>query len=107
MERWLNTDNENFIAHVKLEDVYADLAGCVKKRFDTSNYQVQRSLSIGKKKKKIELKKLNGKITKKVIALRPNMYSYLADNTCVDKNEKTQRSVLSIEKLNLSTTKST
>ena len=35
------------IVHVKSEDIYADLAGDVKKRFGTSNYGVKRPLPIG------------------------------------------------------------
>ena len=31
------TDPDNFIVLVKFEDVYADLAGDIEKRFDTSN----------------------------------------------------------------------
>ena len=32
------TDFNSFIVHVKSEDVYADIAGVVEKKFDTSNY---------------------------------------------------------------------
>ena len=31
-------DKSNFIDHVKSEEIYAELAGDVKKKFDTSNY---------------------------------------------------------------------
>ena len=40
----------SFIVHVKSEDVYAGLAGDVAKRFDTSNYEVERPLPVGKEK---------------------------------------------------------
>ena len=44
-------DMDSFIFHLKLEDIYPDLDGGFKKRFDTSNYQVRRSPPIGKNKK--------------------------------------------------------
>ena len=37
-------DTNRFILHVKPEDVYANLAVDVDKRFTKSNYKVQRSL---------------------------------------------------------------
>ena len=45
------TATGSFIVRVKSEDIYADLAGGVKKRFDTSNYEAKRPLLIGKTKK--------------------------------------------------------
>ena len=33
---------DNFIVHIKSEDVYADLAGDIEKSFHTSNYEVDR-----------------------------------------------------------------
>ena len=35
-------DTNRFIANIKTEGVYADLAKGVKKRFDTSNYEAER-----------------------------------------------------------------
>ena len=51
---WMQTDS--FIAYIKTEDVYKDIADDVQKRVDTSNYEVQcnfidRPLPIRKKKK--------------------------------------------------------
>ena len=45
-------DTDSFIAHVKIEDIYKDIAGDIgkKKRFDTSNYDIDRTLPMGKKK---------------------------------------------------------
>ena len=43
-------DTNTFIVHVKSENIYADLAGDAKKRFDTFNYEVRRTLFIGKNK---------------------------------------------------------
>ena len=44
-------DTDSFIAHVKIEDIYKDIAGDIekKKRFDTSNYGIDRTLPMGKK----------------------------------------------------------
>ena len=46
-------DTGSFIIHIKTEDVYEDIADNVKKRFDTSNYEVNRPLPVGKNKKVI------------------------------------------------------
>lgn len=59
-------DTDSFIVHVKLEDVEEDLAEDVETRFNTSNYQVKRSLPIGKNNKVIWLMKeeLSSKVMK-------------------------------------------
>ena len=44
-------DTDSFIIYFKTEDVYVDIADDVEKRFDTSNYEVNRPLSTGKNKK--------------------------------------------------------
>ena len=48
-------DTDSFIFHVKTEDFYfyKDIAGDIEKRFDTSNYEVDRPLPKGKNKKVI------------------------------------------------------
>ena len=53
----------------------------LKKRLDTSNYEVDRPLSAGKNKKVIGLMKdeLGGRINTEFVALRPKTYSYLRD----------------------------
>lgn len=50
--------------HIKSEDVYDELAEDVKVRFDASNYQINRLLSIGKNKNVLSLTKheLGGEI---------------------------------------------
>ena len=45
-------DTDSFIMHIKTKDFYEDIANDVEKRFDTSNYEVNRSLPTGKNKKK-------------------------------------------------------
>ena len=44
-------DTDSFIMHIKTEDFYKDFEDDVEKRFDTSNYEVNRPLPIGKNKK--------------------------------------------------------
>ena len=44
-------DTDSFINHIKTEDVYEDIANDIEKRFDTSNYEINRPLPIGKKQK--------------------------------------------------------
>ena len=51
------TDTDSFIMHIKTEDFYKDIADDVEKRFDTSNYEVDRPLPTGKNKKVIGLMK--------------------------------------------------
>ena len=64
--------------NIKTEDFYRDIADDVEKKFDASNYEVNRPLPTGKKKKVIELIKyeLGGKIMTEFVALRPKTYSY-------------------------------
>lgn len=50
-------DTDNLMVHVKLEDVYADLAKDLQKRFDTSNYEIIRPLTVKKNKQVIGLMK--------------------------------------------------
>ena len=51
------TDTDSFIIHIKTEDFYKDIANDVEKRFDTSNYEVNRPLPAGKNKRVIGLMK--------------------------------------------------
>ena len=76
------TDTDSFIANIKTEDFYEDIANDVEKRFDTSNYEIDRPLPTGKNKKVIGLMKdeLGEKIMTKFIALRPRTYPYLMDD---------------------------
>ena len=48
-------DTDNFIIKIKTEDFYKDIADDVEKRFDASNYEVNRPLPTGKNKKVIRI----------------------------------------------------
>ena len=45
-------DTDSFIIHIETEDFYKDIAGDVKKIYDTSNYEADRPLPKKKKQKK-------------------------------------------------------
>ena len=88
-------DTNSFIINIKIEDFYEDIASDVEKRFDKSNYEVNRLLTKGKNKKVFGLMKdeLGGKIMTEFAALRPKTYSYLMDDDKSDKTLKEQRHV--------------
>ena len=83
-------DADSFIMSIKTNDFYKDIANDVEKRFDTSNYEVDRPLPTGKNKKVIGLMKdeLGGGITAEFAALRPKTYSYLTDDCTENKKAK-------------------
>ena len=83
-------DMDSFIMHIKTEDFYEDIAKGVEKTYETSNYTVERPLTIGKNKKVIGMMKdkLGGKIMKEFIGFRPKCYAYLMDDGNVDKKSK-------------------
>ena len=74
----LYMDTDSLVYNIKTEDFYKDIAEDVETRFDTSGYELDKPLPIGKNKKVICLKEdeLGGKIMKEFISLRPKMYSY-------------------------------
>ena len=83
-------DTDSFIMNIKTEDFYKDIANAVEKRFDTSNYEVNRPLPTGKNKKVIRLMKdeLGEKIITEFVTLRTKTYSYLTDDCKEDKKAK-------------------
>ena len=83
-------DTDSFIMNIKTKDFYKDIASDVEKRFDTSNYEVNGPLPIGKNKKVIGLMKdeLGDKIITEFITLRPKTCSYLIDDCKEDKKAK-------------------
>ena len=74
----LYMDTDSLVYNIKTEDFYRDIAENIENRFDTSGYQQDRPLPIGKNKKVIGLMKdeLGGKIMKEFVSLRSKMYSY-------------------------------
>ena len=83
-------DTDSFVMNIKTIDFYKDISSDVDKRFDTSNYEVNRPLPTGKNKKVIGLMKdeLGGKIITEFVTLRPKTYSYLTDDGKEDKKAK-------------------
>ena len=83
-------DTDSFIMNIKTNDFYEDIANDVENRFDTSNYEVNRPLPMGKNKKIIGLMndELGGKIITEFVTLRPKTYSYLTDDRKEDKKAK-------------------
>ena len=83
-------DTDSFVMNVKTNDLYRDIANDMESRFDTSNYEVNRPLPTGKKKKIIGLMKdeLGGKIFTEFGTLRPKTYSYLTYDGKEDKKAK-------------------
>ena len=79
-------DTDSFVTN----DFYKDIANDVEKRFDTSNYECNRPLPIGKNKKVIGLIKdeLGGKIITEFVTLRPKTNSYSTDDGKEDKKAK-------------------
>ena len=94
-------DTDSFIMNIETEDFNKDIADDAEKRFDTSNYEVNRPLLTGKNKKVIGLMKyeLGGKIISEFVILRPKTYSYLTDDGKEDKrnnkvrNKKNERMI--------------
>ena len=83
-------ETDSFVMNIKTEDFDKGIANDVEKRFDTSNYEVDRPLPTGKNKKVIGLMKdeLGGKIITEFVTLRPKTYSYLTDDGKEDKKAK-------------------
>ena len=81
---------DSFIAHVKTDDIYKDIAEDVETKLDSSNFEIERPLPKGKNEKVNGLIKdeLGGQIMKKIVGLRAKTYSYLKDNNDEDKKAK-------------------
>ena len=62
-------DTDSFIVHVRRDDINKDIAEDVKTKFDTSNYEINRPLLMGKIKNVIGLMKdeIGGQIIKKLL----------------------------------------
>ena len=88
---------DSFVIHVKIEDLYEQIANDVEKWFDTSNYSKDdnRPLPIGWNKNVIGLFKdaLGGKIMKEFVGLKAKTWAYLLDDDSEHKKLKEQKSV--------------
>ena len=75
---------------MKTDDIYKDIAEDVERRFDTSNFEMDRPIPKEKNKKVLGLMKgeLGGKIIKEFVGLRAKTYSYLRDNIDEDRKVK-------------------
>ena len=84
------TDTVSFIIHIKTDDIYKENAEDAETRFDTSKYELEKSLPKGKNKKVIGLmkNKLHGKIMIEFIGLRAKTYNYLIDDRSENKKAK-------------------
>ena len=83
-------DTHSFIVYVKTDDIYKDSGEDVETKFDTSNFEIDRTLPKEKNKKVIGLMKdeLGGQIIKEFVGLRAKTYSYLKDSNYEDKKAK-------------------
>ena len=74
-------DTDSLIPFIKTEDSYEDIADDVEKRFDASDYKVDRPQPKGKNKKsdRINERQLKRIITE-FVALRPKTYAYQIDD---------------------------
>ena len=84
---WINKKN------IKTEDFYENIADKIKKRFDTSNYEVNRAQLRGKNKEVAGLMrdKLREKIMAEFVAVRSKTFSYLIEDGNSDKNQIEQK----------------
>ena len=73
-------DTDSLVYHIKMENFYADIAGDVYERFDTSQFDSSdaRPLPLEVNKNVVRLMKdeLGGKIMTKFVAMRPKLYAY-------------------------------
>ena len=71
-------DTDSFLVYIKPDNIYADSAKDVDTRFDTSNYELDRSLPKGKIKKFVGLTKdeLGRKTMPQFATWRAKTYSY-------------------------------
>ena len=93
-------DADSFIVYIKTDVIYKDIAEDVQTRFNTSKYELDRSLPKGKNKKVIGLmeNELRGKIMIKFVGLRGKTYTYLISYGSEDKNGKGTKKRLSKRK---------
>ena len=79
--------------YINADDICKDIAEEIETRFDTSNYELDGSLTEEKNKKVIRLMKveLRGKIMTKFVGITAKTCSYLIDVGSQDKKEKCRK----------------
>ena len=75
-------DTSSFIIDTKTEDFYKDIVNNVEKRFDTSNYKIDRALPTGKNEKNygIYVRQIRRKKYDIICIAQTKIYSYLMDD---------------------------
>ena len=88
-------DTDGFIVYIKTDDIYKDIAEDIETKFDTSSYDIDRTLLKGKNNKVIGLMKdeLDGKVMTKFVGFRAKTYSYLIYDGSEDKKAKGTKNV--------------
>ena len=81
------TVTDSFFVHMKTDDIYKDIEENAEKIFDTSNYEIGRTLPKGKNNGLMK-DELGGQIMKEFVGLRAKTYSYLIDDGCENKKSK-------------------
>ena len=96
-----NMDTDSFIVCIDTDDICKDIAEDVETRFDTSNYELDRSLPKGENKKVMGLMKdeLSGKIITKSLKLKSKSYNYLIDDGSEDKKANDTKKCIMKRKL--------
>ena len=84
-------DTDIFIVYITIADIYVHISKDVETRFDSSNYELGRSLPKGKNR--LMKDKLGRKIMTDFAALIPKTYSYLTDDSDQNKKAKGTKSV--------------
>ena len=101
MKKLCYVDTDSFFVYIKTDHIYKDTIEDVQTRSDTSNYELDRPLLKGKKKKDIRLLKdeLGGKIMTKVVGLRGETCAYLKDESSEDIKAKATKNCVIKRKL--------
>ena len=92
-------DTDSSTTHVKIDDIYKDIAEDFETRIDSSNFEIDRLLPIGKIQKLIGLMKdeLVWQIMEEFIGLSAKIYSHSKDN---NEEAKKRHKKYAVKKLN-------
>ena len=92
-------DIDSFIVHLKTDNIYKHISKDVEITFDTSNFELDRSLPKGKNKS--DERWISWENHEKIVGLIAKPHSYLKDNNDENKKQKAEKSVSQKENLNL------